>query len=245
MRKWRHEEIEALARGYPASKGQIRDPSPGSLLPEPLPLPSHSHPASGSGHGPSEAFPLRGGHGYCPAVPTIHLKGNTNLLDTTVPARALESKALTFAVSLGLALQACFFTWKMGMTTGPTSQVGWDDQGQRGLSVMPGTQVAPLLLCIVITVLIAVAIIAINKAPSRQRDTKHREEKRQGCCVSALSLAPSGPEPGNCPGLRHPSKNVFPGLAKPRGRKWGLRDPILQTLGVCLHQVGPEEQEDL
>lgn len=59
---------------------------------------------TGSGRGSSEVFPLCGGRGCCPAVPTTRLEGNTNLLDATVHARGLESKALTFAVSWTLAL---------------------------------------------------------------------------------------------------------------------------------------------
>lgn len=232
-------KLRSLPEVYTASKGQIRGPSPGCLIPEPFPLPPHSH-LTGSGHGPSEVFPLRGGRGDGPAAPTIHLKGNANLLDTTVHARALESKVLAFALLLGLPLQACFFTCKMGIATGSISQVGCDHKGCRGLSVMPGTQVVPLLLGTIITsLLLSLSLPSSTTGPSSWRNTKHREEKRQGCCVGTLSLAPSCPEPGNCPGLRHPSKSVFPGLAKLRGRQWGLCDPQPPNSGCVPGPDGP------
>ena len=82
----------------------------------------------------------------------------------------------------------------MGTTTVSTSQVGCDDKGWRGLSVTPGTQVVPLLLCVVITILIAVPSVAIiNSRSLRLEKHQTRGGKEAGVLHQHLESGPQLP----------------------------------------------------
>lgn len=78
----------------------------------------------------------------------------------------------------------------MGITTVSTSQVGCDDKGWRELS----TQVVPLLLCVVITILITVPSVAIiNSRSLRLEKHQTRGGKEAGVLHQHLESSPRLP----------------------------------------------------